>query len=90
MSLPDLSAREHQVAADECEVLATYLEQLADLVDGEMAVPLARAHRSTAAAMRARAARHREHAERKSAECNDNAVPISALDALPVRSRWSE
>ncbi|MGN2634614.1 hypothetical protein ACTD5D_00150 [Nocardia takedensis] len=52
-----------------------YLEQLADLATGELA---------------ARAARHREHAERKSAECNDNAVPISALDALPVRSRWSE
>ncbi len=82
MPLPDLSAREHEVAAEECDVVATYLEQLADLVDGNLAVPLARAHRSTAAAVRSRAKRHRELAERKACEYRDHAVTFRSLDGL--------
>ncbi|MGN2640738.1 hypothetical protein ACTD5D_32105 [Nocardia takedensis] len=83
MPLPDLSAHEHEVAAQECDTLAVYLDQLADLATGELAGPLARAHRSTAAVMRARAGRHRDRAGRLETELvNRNAVTLRNDDAI--------
>lgn len=60
MSLPDMCIREHEVAALECDTVAGYLEELAGFVDGPHAAILARAYRSAAMAVRARAGRHRD------------------------------
>ncbi|MGW5920824.1 hypothetical protein ACWFPY_17715 [Nocardia fluminea] len=62
MPLPDLTAREHEVAAQECDTIAAYLEELAGIVDGPVATHLATGHRMAAQSVRARAEKHRAQA----------------------------
>lgn len=59
----ELTAREHEVAALECDAIAAYLENLADLADGPLGPNIALAHRATALTVQGRAARHRECAD---------------------------
>lgn len=62
MSLPDLTPREHEVAALECDAIADYLEKLAQLADGPLAMNLASQLNANSVAIRGRAHRHREKA----------------------------
>lgn len=63
VSLPELTAREHEVAAQECDAIADHLEKLAGLTDGPLAPYLSTQHRVDAFAIRARAERHRTAAK---------------------------
>lgn len=63
MKLPDLTPREHEVAAAECEAIATYFDRLADACDGPSADRLIRQHRNSAEAIRNRGRRHQEKAQ---------------------------
>ena len=65
MALPNLHPREREVAAAECDAIADYLDTLAGIVDGPAAAAVARSHRSAAAAVRARADRHRDLGKRE-------------------------
>ncbi|WP_328660387.1 hypothetical protein [Nocardia salmonicida] len=77
MPLPDLTAREQQVAADECDTIAAYLDNMAATVDGLHSAIVGSAHRRAAMAVRNRAARLRELAEQQAGELyNRNAVTI--------------
>ncbi|MBF6399771.1 hypothetical protein IU438_28795 [Nocardia cyriacigeorgica] len=58
MSLPDLTAEGHAIAARECIAIAEHFERVAEIHDGELAPYLARQHRADALAVRARAAKH--------------------------------
>ena len=62
MSFPELSSREHEIAAAECDAIADHFEKLAGIHDGPYAEQLSRAHRADAEAVRARADRHRQMA----------------------------
>ncbi|WP_280188899.1 MULTISPECIES: hypothetical protein [Nocardia] len=65
MSLPDLSAEGHAIAARECDAIAEHFERVAEIHDGDLAPYLARQHRADALAVRARAAKHRKAAVAK-------------------------
>lgn len=64
MSFPDLTPREHEVAALECDAIADYHEKLAGLADGPLAPNLAMQHNVDAFIIRGRAQKHRDKAER--------------------------
>ena len=59
VSFPELTSREHEIAAQECDAVADYLEKRAMNHDGPYAEQLARQHHADAIAVRARADRHR-------------------------------
>jgi hypothetical protein len=59
VTFPELTPREHEVAALECDAIAEYLEKLAGLCDGPLAANLSAQHMACATAIRGRAARHR-------------------------------
>lgn len=63
MSFPDLTPREHEVAAAECEAIAAYFDKLADSHDGVYGRPLAAQHSLDARTIRSRGLRHRERAQ---------------------------
>ncbi|WP_280481981.1 hypothetical protein [Nocardia cyriacigeorgica] len=60
MPLPELTPHEREIDARECDAIAEHLDRLAEIHDGSLALYLARQHRADAAAIRARAGRHRE------------------------------
>lgn len=61
MSLPDLTPREHEVAAAECEAIAAYHDKLAN--GGLEGSTMAAQHRIDAQSIRSRGLRHRELAQ---------------------------
>lgn len=61
MTLPDITPREHEVAAAECEAIAAYHDRLA--AGGLDGSTLAAQHRMDAQAIRSRGMRHLELAQ---------------------------
>ncbi|WP_369024078.1 hypothetical protein [Nocardia cyriacigeorgica] len=68
MSLPDLTAEGHAIAARECDSIADHFDKLAAIHDGQLAPYLARQHRADALAVRARADKHRDRAIAKTVQ----------------------
>lgn len=63
MAFPDLTPREREIAAQECEAIAAHFDQLATFPVGPHGTALATQHAADAQLIRARAERHRDRAE---------------------------